>query len=51
MTRFLKLQYVTWRERTGGTRWKKDMEALLQDLAPGWQLPPATTSPTASSVN
>lgn len=46
MTRFLKLQYVTWRERTGGVRWKKEMDALRQELAPGWQIPPATTAPS-----
>lgn len=51
MTRFLKLQYVTWRERTGGTRWKKDMDALRADLAPDWQLPPAMTEPTTTPTN
>lgn len=46
MTRFLKLQYVTWRERAGGVRWKKDLDALRQELAPGWEIPPATTAPS-----
>jgi tetratricopeptide (TPR) repeat protein len=46
MARFLKVQFVTWRDRTGGTRWKTDLQSLLSDLAPGWSLPPATTTPS-----
>jgi hypothetical protein len=39
MTRFLKVQLVTWRERAGGTRWKDEIAKLQKELAPDWQLP------------
>jgi hypothetical protein len=42
---FLKLQYITWGERVGGKKFKRQHEALRQELIPDFRIDAPATQP------